>query len=115
MRAEIDVTDIENDIKQEYYIEDLSIFLMMNNSAIGYGQVIYSRGRYTVVNFGIVSAFRGKGFGELLLKQIINECIDRNILDLYIRVDENNTKAINLYNKCGFKYEYSINNWKREK
>ena len=30
-------------------------------------------------------------------------------------VDENNTKAINLYNKCGFKYEYSINNWKREK
>ena len=107
--------DIQNDIKQEYHIEDLSIFLMMNNSAIGYGQVIYSRGRYTVVNFGIVSAFRGKGFGELLLKQIINECIDRNILDLYIRVDENNTKAINLYNKCGFKYEYSINNWKREK
>ena len=115
MRAEIDVSDIENDIKQEYYIDDLSIFLMMNNSAIGYGQVIYNRGRYTVVNFGIVSVFRGKGFGELLLNHIINECIDRNILDLYIRVDKNNIKAINLYNKCGFKYEYSINNWKREK
>ena len=115
MRAEIYVSDIENDIKQEYYIDDLSIFLMMNNSAIGYGQVIYNRGRYTVVNFGIVPVFRGKGFGELLLNHIINECIDRNILDLYIRVDKNNIKAINLYNKCGFKYEYSINNWKREK
>lgn len=115
MRMEINVTDIENDIKQEYYIEDLSIFLMLNNTAIGYGQVIYNRGRYTVVNFGVASNFRGNGFGKLLLNHIINECIDRNILDLYIRVDQNNIKAINLYNKCGFKYEYSINNWKREK
>ena len=40
----------------------------------------------------------------------------RNFYKLFdMIVDKNNIKAINLYNKCGFKYEYSINNWKREK
>lgn len=115
MRVEIEVSDIESDIKQDYYIDDLSIFIQLNNITIGYGQVIYSRERYTVVNFGIVSAFRGMGLGELLLNYIVDECMEKKIKELYIRVDENNTKAINLYKKTGFKYEYSINNWKREK
>lgn len=114
MRVEIEVVDIENDIKQEYYIEELSIFITLNNSPIGYGQVIYSREMYIVVNFGVTPEFRGKGFGELLLSHIINKCMDKKIKELYIRVDEKNLKAINLYEKCGFKYEYSIYNWRRE-
>ena len=36
-RVPLEIQDIENDIEQDYYIEDLSLFIKVNNIAIGYG------------------------------------------------------------------------------
>ena len=53
-RVPLEVEDIENDIEQDYYIKDLSLFIKVNNIAIGYGQIIYNRDMYTVVNLSLI-------------------------------------------------------------
>lgn len=113
-RLPLQIEDIENDVKQEYYIEDLSMFIKINNIAIGYGQVIYNRQMYTVVNFGIIDEFRGRGFGKILLCELINRCKKMRILDLYIRVEENNISALKLYSWIGFSPKSMINKWERK-
>ena len=112
-RVPLEVEDIENDIEQEYYIEDLSLFIKVNNIAIGYGQIIYNRDMYTVVNFGIIKDFRNYGFGKILLNQLIQTARNMNIDDLFIRVEETNYSALKLYNWIGFTPKSIINRWER--
>lgn len=112
-RVPLEVEDIENDIEQDYYIEDLSLFIKVNNIAIGYGQIIYNRDMYTVVNFGILKEFRNYGFGKILLNHLIQAAKNKNIYDLYIRVEETNYSALKLYNWIGFTPKSIINRWER--
>ena len=112
-RTPLEIEDIENDIEQDYYIEDLSLFIKVNNIAIGYGQIIYNRNMYTVVNFGVLKDFRHFGFGKVLLNHLIQRAKNKNISDLYIRVEETNYSALKLYNWAGFTPKYTINRWER--
>ena len=112
-RIPLEIEDIENDIQQDYYIEDLSIFIKINNVAIGYGQIIYNRDMYTVVNFGIIKEFRNFGFGKILLNSLIDKAKDMNIDELFIRVEETNYSALKLYNWIGFTPKSIINRWER--
>lgn len=112
-RIPLEVQDIENDIEQDYYIEDLSLFIKLNNVAIGYGQIIYNRDMYTVVNFGLINEFRGYGFGKILLDYLIKSAKSMNIDELFIRVEENNYNALKLYSWIGFTPKSIINKWER--
>lgn len=112
-RIPIDVEDIENDFKQDYYIEDLAIFMRINNIVVAYGQIIYSRKMYTIVNFGVVDIFRGKGLGKLLLDNLIIKAKEKDISELTLGVDKDNINAISLYNWTGFRYRYDIAKWQR--
>lgn len=112
-RIPLEVEDIQNDIEQDYYMEDLSLFIKLNNIAIGYGQIIFNRDMYTVVNFGILKEFRGYGFGKILLNELINAAKKMQINELFIRVEENNYSALKLYNWIGFKSKSIINKWER--
>jgi len=94
-------------------MEDLSLFIKLNNIAIGYGQIIFNRDMYTVVNFGILKEFRGYGFGKILLNELINAAKKMQINELFIRVEENNYSALKLYNWIGFKSKSIINKWER--
>ena len=87
---------------------------MINNSYIGYGQIIFNREMFTIVNFGIVNDFRGIGLGKLLLHEIILYAKKSGIKNLAIRVDCTNINAINLYKWIGFKEKYKIVIWERE-
>ena len=97
-RVPLEIEDIKNDIEQDYYIEDLSLFLKVNDVAIGYGQIIYNRDMYTVVNFGIIKEFRNYGFGKVLLNNLIQKAKNMNINELFIRVEETNYVELKLYN-----------------
>lgn len=68
IRVPITPNDIRYDEKQKYYLKDLCIFAMESNNPIGYGQIIFNRGVYSVVNFGIVHEIRGKGYGKRVFK-----------------------------------------------
>lgn len=112
-RTPITIEDVYSDLNQDYYINDLAIFIVVNNNIIGYGQIVFNRDMYTVVNFGILSDHRGNGYGKLLLNKLITISKERAIKNLYIRVDENNFKAIRLYESAGFKEKYMISRWDR--
>ena len=112
-RVPIEVEDIENDFKQDYYIEDLAIFMKINNVVVAYGQIIYIRKMYTVVNFGVVDIFRGKGLGKLLLDNLISKAREKNISELALGVDKDNVNAISLYKWIGFNNRYDIARWER--
>lgn len=112
-RIPLEIQDIENDIEQDYYINELSLFIKLNDIAIGYGQIIYNRDMYTVVNFGLINEFRGYGFGKILLNSLINKVKSMNIDELFIRVEENNYSALKLYNWIGFSPKSIINRWER--
>lgn len=95
--------DIRFEEKQSYYNENFCIFILdSNNNEIGYGQIIFNNNIYTIVNLGIISEYRSKGYGEDLLIYLINLAYKNNISEIFIRVEENNFKAFNLYKKIGF-------------
>jgi ribosomal protein S18 acetylase RimI-like enzyme len=112
-RRPLTVDDIYADMTQDYFLKDLCFFGMINNEYIGYGQIIFNRNMYTIVNFGIVNKYRGLGLSKILLKEIINKARNYGIKELYIRVDYDNNKAINLYRGIGFEEVNKILVWER--
>lgn len=110
-RNPITIEDIYFDEKQNYYLDDMSYFLYLEEKAIGYGQIIYYYGEYVICNFGILSNYRRKGYGKILLQHLINDSKQKNIDNLYIKVSENNQYAKRLYEKLGFKEQYYIENF----
>lgn len=112
-RLPLTTEDIYADMVQDYYINELCILAILNNEYIGYGQIIYNRSMFTIVNFGIVSKYRGLGFGNLFLNEMIEYAKKYGIENLYIRVDSDNIKAINLYRKIGFLDENKVLVWER--
>lgn len=113
-RKPLTVDDIYADMTQDYYLNDLCFFGMLNNDYIGYGQIIFNRNMYTIVNFGLRNNYRGKGLSKAFLIKIVEAAKKYGIEDLYIRVDSNNIKAINLYKWIGFKEVNKILIWERE-
>lgn len=103
-REPINIRDIMYEEKQDYYRSDRCVFILLDNKEIGYAQIIYNKGMYMLVNFGILEEYRSLGYGEILLEYMINLAYDIKLSELYIRVNDSNYKALNLYKKIGFKF-----------
>ncbi|MFU7514667.1 GNAT family N-acetyltransferase [Clostridium sp. HCS.1] len=113
-RKPLNVDDIYADMTQDYFIQDLCFLGIHNNDYIGYGQIIFNRNMYTIVNFGIVAKYRGKGLSKIFLSKIVDAAKNYGIEELFIRVDSTNLKAINLYKWIGFKEVNKILVWERK-
>ncbi|NRZ12843.1 GNAT family N-acetyltransferase [Clostridium beijerinckii] len=89
------------------------MFFICNNNGqvVGYGQIIFNRGFYTIVNLGILEEYRKHGYGELLVRYLIDLCYRNSIKTVYIRVEKNNLKALSLYTKIGFREYQSFISW----
>ena len=84
------------------YIES---FLFYNEHKISIGIGIFStvENEVEIVNFGIKDSFRKQGFGYYILKNIIEIYKNNNKENIFLEVSTQNTYAINLYVKLGFK------------
>lgn len=102
-RVLLTVEDIKEEEKEDYFLEDYSVFLNLDDETIGYGQVILYKGKYTVVNFGIKEEYRGYGYGEKLITYLLNFCKINKLSEIYIRVEKSNIGAVALYRKVGFR------------
>ena len=111
-RIPLTVSDIEYDENQDYYIDDLCYFMIKDNYVIGYGQIIFSKGAFFIVNFGIVQQYRGRGYGKILLNELIYIAHKTGIKELYIQVDKRNYIAERLYLENGFERIGNISFWK---
>lgn len=110
-RIPLSIEDIYYDEKQDYYLDDLTIFIKLKDRIIGYGQIIYSREMYTLVNFGILKGFRSKGYGEALICELVNLAKQKGIDNIFIRVEYDNFAARKLYDKVGFKEVGKFSTW----
>ena len=110
-RIPLSIEDIYYDEKQDYYLDDLSVFIKLKDRIIGYGQIIYSREMYTLVNFGILQGFRSKGYGEALICELVNLAKKKGIDNIFIRVEHDNFAARKLYDKVGFKEVGKFSTW----
>ena len=114
-RMPLSVQDIIYDEKTDYYIEDLCLFILKDNKIIGYGQIIYSRSMYMIVNFGVIEEFRNNGYGYILINKLISLAVNKGITELYVRVEKNNFIAKSLYYKVGFSDVGNISTWQWKK
>lgn len=111
-RIPITVKDIYAEEEEEYYLDNFGVFIYKDSDTIvGYGQVIFNNGQYTIANLGILEAYRGQGFGEELVRYLLWFCNKNSIKEVNIRVEKNNVKAISLYTKVGFKEYNSLTTW----
>jgi len=59
-----------------------------------------------IVSLYTIDQYRGQGFGEQVLRDIVKYCVDHGIKK--ITVDDMSDRAYqshNIYTKCGFKYK----------
>lgn len=57
---------------------------------------------FSIGDFAIYNEYRGKGFGSKCFKMLLDK-IKKDTLPIYLCAHVNNTKAIELYKKFGFK------------
>lgn len=117
-RIDLDIQDIILEESQDYYLEDTSFFLMFNNEAIGYGQLILEEKGLFIVNLGIIEKFRGNGYSKLIIQKMINVALDMGHSEVYLKCSGNNYPALKVYKDSGFEVmkndkKFSFQNKKR--
>ena len=101
-RADIEICDIVFEENQEYYIENASYFLMHEDEAIGYGQLIKEYENLYIVNLGVIPEFRGKAYSSFILRKLINIAISMGYKDIFLKCNEKNIAALTIYKKHEF-------------
>ncbi|MFN3505269.1 MAG: ribosomal protein S18-alanine N-acetyltransferase [Caldimicrobium sp.] len=56
-----------------------------------------------ILRLAVKKDFQGKGFGRYLLENFLFEAYNKKLREIYLEVSEKNKKAINFYNKFGFR------------
>ncbi len=110
------ITEIEN-IEQTCFATDawshdfityaLGIFLVIGlfdeGKMIGYG-ACHNRSRFIYIdNLAILPSYRNKGFGTLFMRYFFRIAIENNCTEALLQVNVNNSSAIAMYKKMGFK------------
>lgn len=74
-----------------------------DDKVIGYGGIWFSIGTSDITNIAVIKEERRKGYGSVILNEIIKKAEEKNCDEINLEVNENNSGAILLYQKCGFK------------
>ncbi|ERI92948.1 acetyltransferase, GNAT family [Clostridiales bacterium oral taxon 876 str. F0540] len=114
-RIPLSVEDIYYDETQEYYYNEGSIFLKKDKEYVGYGQIIMDGDVPTIVNVGVIQAYRGNGYGRMLMEALIRIMIDNGFKRAVLKVSANNSTALNLYKSLGFKIYNETCIWELKK
>lgn len=87
--------------------EDNIIFrvLLNDNDVIGYYSFAHIVDEGHINNIAVKKEYQSKGFGTMLMNDMIDIAKQKNIVALTLEVEEGNDKAINLYKKFDFKVE----------
>ena len=103
--AEIDSLIFIDNLGLEFIESDLRFNPFANyfvyeidNIIVGY-IIAWISDNTSILNFGVLNEYRGKGIGNSLFNEVLNST--EGIMTLEVRVS--NTNAINFYEKRGFK------------
>lgn len=95
------------DLWEEILSEHCSFVLLANSIVIGYCCVA----KKSIMSFAILSEYRGKGFGKLLINKSLDYAKSQkwDFINLHVRVD--NTIAQNLYKSVGFEIVKTVDKY----
>ena len=68
----------------------------------------------TLSHMYVSPSYTGRGIAKKLIEFSIDYCKKNSILSLYLGCNANNTKALNLYKKSGFKIVGTFRNYRRD-
>lgn len=100
--------------KDEELNKTTTYMVELNEIIIGKIRVSYSEGSAFISGFGILPEFRGKGYGKAALIEAVRLINEKNIDEIELDVECQNSTALNLYKACGFE-EMSVMNYYKYK
>ena len=103
----------------EDWVPYTTYILYINNIPVGYGRIRHSSTEYleTVVGvgnlgYGVAKEYRGKGYGNILFKELLKRCKDHGYNEIRLFPLKTNEATIKIMIKNGGKI---IGNFKEEK
>lgn len=91
------IKEIDYNRLARYYI------MLLDDVIIGYFGMWIISDEGHILNIAIDPNYRGKGYGNTLLKELISIAKENSVCKLTLEVRENNETAKNLYKKYNFK------------
>lgn len=94
----------EKDIRYELNNNPVSVVYVLeeNNMILGYLDFWITFDSATVAQIAIRKAYQGRHLADLLMKEMIDDCFAKKVINIALEVRVSNIKAINLYLKHGF-------------
>jgi ribosomal-protein-alanine N-acetyltransferase len=80
--------------------------IIVNKRIVGTLSFLNIDNFYEILYIEVENPFRKKGYGQILIKELIISAKEKNKKEIFLEVSSNNIPAINLYKKYNFK-EYS--------
>lgn len=78
------------------------IVAKQNNEIVGFAGIWIAIDIAHITNIVVKKGLRKQGIGTILLQELIKLCKELKMNEVTLEVNENNSKAINLYKKFGF-------------
>jgi len=93
----------KNDIESLMQKDNVSAYILQNNN-INASYIIFSDLAHEceILSLGTIEKMRGNGFASELLEYFIDKNIENSEKEIFLEVEENNDKAIDLYKKFSF-------------
>ncbi len=95
----------ENSLRDELTNETARFYVLRDGeSLIGYIGANNICNEVYITNVAVNSQYRGKGYGQKLVNQLIKQSETERAFFITLEVRKSNENAIKLYEKCGFKF-----------
>ena len=76
--------------------------ITVENEVVAYGGFHKIFDEAHITNIAVKESFRGKGFGRMLMEELIEEAKELQIVSMTLEVRVSNNRAVKLYEKMGF-------------
>ena len=90
-----------NEIKHNHFAR--YTVMELDGEIIGYGGMWTIMDEAHITNIAVRAAFRGRGYGELLLRRLQRTAVEHGSRSMTLEVRVSNETAQNLYRKLGFR------------
>lgn len=91
-------TTFEDCLTPPYYC----VFAVENEIVVGYAIMLEVLDEATLMDIAVKQECRGRGIGDMLLKQVLALSLHNSMVEVWLEVRESNESAIALYEKHGF-------------
>lgn len=94
-------------INQNENLTALYCRIQILGNDVAVASAVIKDGILFLMNVVVKPECRGKGYGKILVKELLENACDMGAETLCLQVVQNNSVAINMYKKFGFKYLYT--------